>query len=344
MRLFNFLIIEYLFRKGESYFSRNMIDLTIQAYDKALKIDPKNHGIYLHKALALSRLGRYEEAMDTIRQAINLNPKNPVYPFFAGIINLDACNEIEALKYFENSIQLDNTYIFARQYLALALLKTKKIQEAIILFEKHGFPLDSGFKSRFLLIMSEVKHEIEDKELQILKKIISKSLVKKEKQFSIMNYIDEMQKDLKVQYKRAQKLYALGAFEKVVEICQTILLKNPNDPKIMKLQGEAYFSMGKYADSETCFKKVKGKLGNDPDVIFKLGISLYQQKKFDEGVEKLHEVLNLSKNVDEDSVAYWLGKSYLGKNQIGQAIYYLSRAFETIDHFFFEDEYSKIME
>jgi tetratricopeptide (TPR) repeat protein len=112
----------------------------------------------------------------------------------------------------------------------------------------------------------------------------------------------------------------------------------------MKLQGEAYFSMEKYADSETCFKKVKGKLGDDSDVIFKLGISLYQQKKFDEGVEKLHEALNLSKDVDEGRVAYWLGKSYLGKNQIGQAMYYLSRAFGTINNFFFEDEYSKIME
>lgn len=367
MRLFNFFVVEYLFRKGQSYFGKNMIDPAISAYDKALKISPKNHGVYLHKALALSRLGRHEEATDTIKQAINLNPQNPVYPLFAGIINLDAERVIEAVKCFDDSLQLDKAYVFAQQYRTLALLKAKKITEATANVEKYGLSSDNGFKSRLLLILRRLKNEIEGKEFQAIKEMMDKFLKGQGLRFppagnttqNLMTKLENIyapvakgsdgvpplreKKDLKAQYKIAQKLYILGTFGKVVEICQAMLTKDPDDAKVMKLQGEAYFNLERYAESEGCFKKIKEEFNDDVDIVFKLGVSLCRQKKFDEAIENFLTVLNLSGNVAKNEIAYWLGKAYLEKNQTGQATHYLSMAFETIDNTFFNVAYSEIV-
>ncbi|MEI8348880.1 MAG: tetratricopeptide repeat protein [Candidatus Omnitrophota bacterium] len=352
MRLFNFFVAEYLFKQGQTYFGKNMIEPAIQAYNSALKISPKNHGVYLHKALALSRLERYEEAVDAVEQAIKLNPYNPVYPLFAGIISLDANQAARALKCFDDSARLAEAYIFAKQYRTLALLKAKKITEAIANIYKYGFSSDNGFKSRLLLIMRQLKNEIEDKEFQMIKEIADKFLKGQGLQFSsaskkIQNLITKFEntkkKDLKAQYKIAQKLYTLGAFEKVLEICQAIIMKNPDDAKIIKLQGEAYFNMERYADAENCFNKIRKEFSSDVEIIFKLGISLFQQKKLDEAIENFLVVLNLSGNTGKNEVAYWLGKAYLEKKQIGQAIHYLTIAFEGIENAFFNDAYAKII-
>jgi tetratricopeptide (TPR) repeat protein len=48
----------------------------IQAYDKALEINPQNSWTWMHKGYTLYGMERYEEAGQAFDKAIELNPGN----------------------------------------------------------------------------------------------------------------------------------------------------------------------------------------------------------------------------------------------------------------------------
>lgn len=46
----------------------------IDAYDKALEIDPKDSNSWCNKGIALSSLSSYDEAMKAFDKALEINP------------------------------------------------------------------------------------------------------------------------------------------------------------------------------------------------------------------------------------------------------------------------------
>lgn len=335
MKLFNFFLIEYFFTKGQGYASKNMLDLAVQSYDKALNINQREDGVYLHKATALSRLGKHEDAIKTINRAIELNCGNPVYFLFAGIICLDAGLTEESLKYFEKSSELDKSYVFPRQYRSLALLKAKKINDAVAAFEKEGFPLDSKFKSRAFIIINEIKDKLTNEEFHATRTLIEKLVCQQKGRFNVTEPRPK-EMDPKAAERLALQLKQLGAFEKAIEVSQAILAKNQDNYKVVRLLAEIYFETQKFVEAELFYKRAGEKFNNDADVFYYLGLSQYKQGKFREAVESLSKALCFANGDIKSEIAYWLGNSYWKQNQTVQAVYYLAVSFENIEGVVFE--------
>ena len=82
----------YFFFKAYSQVKKGDIDRSIEYFNRVIAADQTFSGAYLHKALALSKLKKYEEGIDEINKAISLEPHNPAFPLFLGIIQHDTKN------------------------------------------------------------------------------------------------------------------------------------------------------------------------------------------------------------------------------------------------------------
>jgi Flp pilus assembly protein TadD len=64
------------FNKGIALEDLGKYDEAIQAFDKALELDPQNAEAWSEKGYALGELGKYDEAIQALDKAIELDPQN----------------------------------------------------------------------------------------------------------------------------------------------------------------------------------------------------------------------------------------------------------------------------
>lgn len=84
---------------GDPGRARSRYEEAIQVSDKILSGDPQNPQVWVGKGLSLRKLGRYTEAEECFRKAIDLEPKNPWWLFnLAGLYSED-------LYYFERGAE-----------------------------------------------------------------------------------------------------------------------------------------------------------------------------------------------------------------------------------------------
>jgi Ca-activated chloride channel homolog len=67
-------------------------------------------------------------------------------------------------------------------------------------------------------------------------------------------------------------------------------------------EGNSLFAQGKFEDAEKAYLEAQGKNPGKPEVIYNLGNSLIKQKKYDQGIQSLHQSMsNGDKGVKESS-------------------------------------------
>ena len=50
----------------------------MEAFDKAIEINPQDSDAWYNKGLALTKLNKYDEAMKTYDKAIEIHPQDPI--------------------------------------------------------------------------------------------------------------------------------------------------------------------------------------------------------------------------------------------------------------------------
>ncbi|MDY6835246.1 MAG: tetratricopeptide repeat protein [Chloroflexota bacterium] len=112
---------EYIFSKAQRLAQLGRFDEAVELFDEALSLKPNDSSIYLHKALSLAEKNDYGGSIATILRAVVLNPSNSVYRMFLGRIHYDYDQLDEALKAFEESLNMDrsNEVTWCFKYLTL---------------------------------------------------------------------------------------------------------------------------------------------------------------------------------------------------------------------------------
>ena len=99
--------------KGLIFFNLAMYEESLQAFDQAIKLSPKNADNFNSKGVALAQLGRYNEAIKCFDKAIGLKPLFPV-PWINKAEALCAQGKYqEAIKACDKAIGLDPKYAMA---------------------------------------------------------------------------------------------------------------------------------------------------------------------------------------------------------------------------------------
>jgi len=146
IRLFNKVLksnpshAESLLYRGNAFYSTNKFEKAIEDYDKGLVIDPTADRIWASKALALSRIGLYEEAIRNAKEALKLSPNRwwkvmaIIHENFNNIKEAVEC--IDKTLYYQTLTQPE----FGYQRVRLALIDRIKYNENFHI-QTYKFPI-----------------------------------------------------------------------------------------------------------------------------------------------------------------------------------------------------------
>jgi len=123
----------------------------IARYDEAANLIPRDLRIQIHRALALSAMGRREEAIAALRRATIAEPSAFVYPLFEGIIWYDAGLLTEARRAFTRASSLDPTNELAKAYLALIDMASGSLESGYLQLRGIVSRVNAACQSRVLL-------------------------------------------------------------------------------------------------------------------------------------------------------------------------------------------------
>ena len=68
--------IDELVFAGKSFLENGDFDKSLEFFEQALLIDPKNPDLWNYKGTALRSLGRYGESMDCFNNSLKLDPRD----------------------------------------------------------------------------------------------------------------------------------------------------------------------------------------------------------------------------------------------------------------------------
>ncbi len=122
--------------KGDSLAKLKRYEEAIEAYEKAIELDPKDAYAWVNKGFALDELKRYEEAIEAYEKAIELDPKNDFSWVSKGISLWQLKRYEEAIEAYEKAIELNPKNDFPWVNKGISLSELTRYEEAIEAYEK----------------------------------------------------------------------------------------------------------------------------------------------------------------------------------------------------------------
>jgi len=96
-----------------------------EQFKKAIDVNPSGDWGYLYLGgIFMEAEGDYPKAIENFRKAIQLGPLNEVARDYLGVAMLNQKNYAEAVRYFEEALKINPNYEDARNHLALAVRST----------------------------------------------------------------------------------------------------------------------------------------------------------------------------------------------------------------------------
>ncbi len=95
------------YNKGVALAKEGKFKKALQAFENAIKIDPKFAEAWHNKGVALGRLGKHEKALQAFENAIKINPKFAQTWHNKGVVLGELGRHYEALQAYEHAIKID---------------------------------------------------------------------------------------------------------------------------------------------------------------------------------------------------------------------------------------------
>jgi len=122
--------------QGLTLYNQEKYDEAIQAYDKAIELDPNYAAPWNNKGIALGILGKYDEALVCFDEAIRLDPKYAEAWYNKGVVLEVQGKYDEALVCFDEAVQLKPDYAMAYDRKGNILQDLGRTEEANAAFAK----------------------------------------------------------------------------------------------------------------------------------------------------------------------------------------------------------------
>jgi tetratricopeptide (TPR) repeat protein len=119
----------------------------IDAYQAALRLDPKQPGVHSNLGAAYVKLGKYDEAIRQYQQALAIDAANPAFRFNLALAYYKAARLPEAIEAFQATLAVNPDNKAAVLLLGDALLQTGRFPQVIEILTPHDsqFQSDLGF-------------------------------------------------------------------------------------------------------------------------------------------------------------------------------------------------------
>jgi tetratricopeptide (TPR) repeat protein len=98
------------FNQGNTLRADGQYQEALEAYNKALSIDPNYAEAWTYKGNTLYRLGRYQEALDAVNKSLSINPDFEVTWNNKGLILQSLSRDQEALDAYNKALSINPDY------------------------------------------------------------------------------------------------------------------------------------------------------------------------------------------------------------------------------------------
>lgn len=218
-------------------------DEAIQAFDKAIKLNPSLAEAWQHKGWALESKGDYSEELKCFNEAIRLNPTWAEAWFNKGIALHKLGRYDEAIQALDKALKIDPKYMPALDIKASALKDQGKNDEAINVFDEI-IRVDTGEYGAYKdLALDQKGDALKDmgryeEAIQVFEKIIA------------LNPKNE--------YRWADKgdaLSHLGKYDEAIKSYDEALRINPDDAVAWYNKGKTFKALGQNTEADEAFSK-----------------------------------------------------------------------------------------
>lgn len=117
-------------QEGDRLLKQQHYSQALQAYEEALRMDPRNFHAWNGKGTALYNQGNYKKAFDAYQRATEIEPENAIVWVSAGLVLNRLQRYQQALVHFERALSIDPEYVAALTGKADAQLDLNMPQEA----------------------------------------------------------------------------------------------------------------------------------------------------------------------------------------------------------------------
>ncbi|RNC71381.1 MAG: tetratricopeptide repeat protein [Desulfuromonadales bacterium] len=105
---------------GNDYFDTEQAEKSINAYGKALELDPNNANVLTDQGIMLKKVKQIDKAIANFEKAQSLDPKHLQSLYNLGVVYMDDLKQPDkAIKYWSRYLELDPTSPNAQQIRAL---------------------------------------------------------------------------------------------------------------------------------------------------------------------------------------------------------------------------------
>jgi tetratricopeptide (TPR) repeat protein len=98
------------FSMGMDYYSQNKFEEAVQAYNRAIEIDPQDAEAWNNKGTALGVLGRYDEAIQAFEKAIEINSSYAEAWYNMGVVFDLQGNYYQAIRAYNEATRINPEY------------------------------------------------------------------------------------------------------------------------------------------------------------------------------------------------------------------------------------------
>jgi tetratricopeptide (TPR) repeat protein len=283
----------------------------IDAYNKAIEIKPDYHEVWYNRGIVLSALGRKEEAIGSYEKAIEISPNFHEAWTDRGAILCDCLGQYEeAVNSFEKALKIKPDFYQAWFNCGIALSNLGRYNEAIDSYDKvidlNPYLYDAWINRGAILCDRLGRYE--------------------EAVNSFEKALEIKPDDHDAWYNRGVSLSALGRNEEAIASYDQALEIKPNDPRAWYNRGVSLSALGRNKEAIASYDQALEFKPDYPEAWYGRGIPLYELGRNEEAIVSYKEAIEIK----PDFYAFWLnlGNSLSKIWQKEEAIAFYDKAIE----------------
>jgi tetratricopeptide (TPR) repeat protein len=245
----------------------------------------KNPGCWLAQnnlGTVFADKGRFDEAIEYFRKAIQINPNSAVPPHCLGLAFAAQGRLDEAIENYRKAIQINPNYFDALKDLGNAFADKGRFDEAIENYRKA-----IRINPNYFDALKDLGNAFADKGR------FDEAIENYRKAIRINpNYAE-------AQYNLGNVLVAKGQFDEAIENYRKAIRINPNYAEALNNLGIALADKGRFGEAIEAFRKAIQSKPDFSEALNNLGGALLNQGRFDEAIENYRKAIQSNPNFSE---------------------------------------------
>jgi len=267
------------FNKGFALHNLGRYDEALQAYNRAIEIDPQLAAAWNNKGIILEGQGKYDEAIKAYDEVIRLDPNLAEAWHNKGVAFGKQSKYDEAIQAYDEAIRLNPNYANAWYNKGAALGKQGKYDEAIKAYDE-VIRLDPNYaepwNNKGNALYAQGKYDE-----------------------AIKAYDEAIRLDPNLAEAWHNKGVALGKqskYDEAIKAYDEAIRLNPNYANAWYNKGNALYNLGKYDEAIKAYDEAIRLDPNHAKAWYGKGIALGKQGKYDEAIKCYDEAIRLDPN------------------------------------------------